>query len=75
MIKKLRTLANYLWQSWARDLLIVLLFMVPFRSSIADWNQVPSGSISVQIPGKPSLQPSSLQVCTQILIQHPRIYP
>ena len=49
MIKKLRTLANYLWQSWARDLLIVLLFMVPFRSSIADWNQVPSGSMKPTI--------------------------
>ncbi len=37
-----------LWTEW-RTLALVLLVMVLFRSAIADWNQVPSGSMQPTI--------------------------
>ena len=37
-----------LWREW-RTLIIFLIVMVLFRSAIADWNQVPSGSMEPTI--------------------------
>ena len=37
-----------LWEDW-RTLIIFLIVMVLFRSAIADWNQVPSGSMEPTI--------------------------
>jgi signal peptidase I len=37
-----------LWLEW-RTLIVILLVMVLFRSAIADWNQVPSGSMKPTI--------------------------
>lgn len=38
-----------IWKVWGRDLALVLGIMIPFRSSIADWNHVPSGSMKPTI--------------------------
>jgi len=37
-----------LWEEW-RTLIVFLIVMVLFRSAIADWNQVPSGSMKPTI--------------------------
>jgi len=41
-------MVNRFWQEW-RGLLIFLVVMVLFRSAIADWNQVPTGSMKPTI--------------------------
>jgi signal peptidase I len=33
------------WRGWGVPLLVALLVTLPFRSAIADWNDVPSGSM------------------------------
>lgn len=38
-----------LWREWIRPLLIVLVVMGSFRSALADWNDVPSGSMKPTI--------------------------
>lgn len=38
-----------LWNEWVREIIVVLAIMIPFRSSIADWNHVPSGSMKPTI--------------------------
>lgn len=43
-----RTRLNAFWKEW-RTLIIFLVVMVLFRSAIADWNQVPSGSMQPTI--------------------------
>lgn len=37
------------WREWVRPLLIVLVVMSTFRSALADWNDVPSGSMKPTI--------------------------
>lgn len=49
MIKTITRLLQRFWNSWGRDLFIVLAIMVLIRSSIADWNQVPTGSMKPTI--------------------------
>jgi len=34
-----------LWREWVRSLLVILLVITAFRSAIADWNDVPTGSM------------------------------
>jgi len=34
-----------LWREWVRSLLVILLVITSFRSAIADWNDVPTGSM------------------------------
>ena len=41
-------MVNRFWREW-RGLLIFLVVMVLFRSAIADWNQVPTGSMKPTI--------------------------
>jgi signal peptidase I len=43
--KKLATF----WQSWMRPLIVVVLIIGAFRSAIADWNDVPTGSMKPSI--------------------------
>src|SRR3989339_928006 len=38
-----------IWQGWLRDIIIILAIMTPLRSSIADWNLVPTGSMKPTI--------------------------
>jgi signal peptidase I len=43
------TLPNRLWREWVRPLLIILFVMLSFRSALADWNDVPTGSMKPTI--------------------------
>ena len=47
--KKYRTLASQWWKQEIRPLLFLLLIMFSIRSSLADWNDVPSGSMQPTI--------------------------
>lgn len=41
--------AEWFWREWIKPLLVVGLVLGSFRSSIADWNDVPSGSMKPTI--------------------------
>ena len=47
--KKYRALASRWWKREIRPLLILALIMFSIRSSLADWNVVPSGSMQPTI--------------------------
>jgi signal peptidase I len=49
MKNKLILYGRHLWDGWVRETLVVLAIMIPFRSSIADWNHVPTGSMKPSI--------------------------
>ena len=38
-----------LWRDWAKPLLIVIIVLGSFRSAVADWNDVPTGSMKPTI--------------------------
>lgn len=38
-----------LWKDWFKPLLVCLLIIAPFRSAVADWNDVPTGSMQPTI--------------------------
>ncbi len=40
---------TWLWNEWVKSLLIVILVVGGFRSAVADWNDVPSGSMKPTI--------------------------
>jgi signal peptidase I len=40
-----RDLRHRLWRDWLRPILLVVIVLGSFRSAIADWNDVPSGSM------------------------------
>ncbi len=42
---KFRAAAKYFWREWMGPLLATALVLGSFRSAIADWNDVPSGSM------------------------------
>ena len=46
---KVRKLGRWLWREWGSTMLFVLLVLVPVKSSLADWNWVPSGSMNPTI--------------------------
>src|ERR1041385_2356545 len=46
---KLRRWSDYLWREWAKPMLTCLLVVCAFRSAIADWNDVPTGSMKPTI--------------------------
>lgn len=41
--------ARKLWKDWVRPFLLALLVITPFRSAVADWNDVPTGSMKPTI--------------------------
>jgi signal peptidase I len=41
--------AIHLWKEWMKPLAIVAAFVLPFKSAIADWNWVPTGSMKPTI--------------------------
>jgi signal peptidase I len=41
--------ASWLWREWIRPLLVVGIVLGSFRSAIADWNDVPTGSMKPTI--------------------------
>lgn len=49
MKKRLAAVARRGWRGGGRDILILLAIMIPFRSSVADWNDVPTGSMKPTI--------------------------
>jgi len=46
---KWREKSSRFWREWAKPLLTILLITGAFRSAIADWNDVPSGSMKPTI--------------------------
>lgn len=38
-----------LWQDWGKPILVILVLLMSFRSAIADWNDVPTGSMKPTI--------------------------
>lgn len=47
--KTFRDRAAWFWREWVKPLLVVGLVLGSFRSAIADWNDVPSGSMKPTI--------------------------
>lgn len=37
--------ARYLWREWIKPLALVAALVFPFKSAVADWNWIPSGSM------------------------------
>jgi signal peptidase I len=48
-VKKYRAVARRWWRQEIRPLLILALVMFSIRSSLADWNDVPTGSMKPTI--------------------------
>jgi signal peptidase I len=46
---KLEQSALWLWREWGRPILLALIVVLPLRSSIADWYDVPTGSMNPTI--------------------------
>lgn len=49
MGEKVKRWSVWLWREWLRTLLIVIMVVGSFRSAIADWNDVPTGSMKPTI--------------------------
>ena len=49
MNKRFKERWTHLWREWIRPLGTVALVVFSFRSSIADWNDVPTGSMKPSI--------------------------
>jgi len=45
MLRKSKILGLRIWRQWIKPFAIILLVLGSFRSAIADWNDVPSGSM------------------------------
>jgi signal peptidase I len=48
-IGKVRTLGRRLWREWRAVVVFVIFVVVPVKSSLADWNWVPTGSMNPTI--------------------------
>jgi signal peptidase I len=46
---RLKSAASYLWKEWLRPLAVTAAFLLPVKSSLADWNWVPTGSMKPTI--------------------------
>ena len=44
-----RGLGSVLWREWVRPFILILMVMGTFRSAVADWNHVPTGSMKPTI--------------------------
>jgi signal peptidase I len=44
-MKRFRSAARHFWVEWLRPLAVVALVLGSFRSAVADWNDVPTGSM------------------------------
>ncbi len=47
--EKIRGGASWFWREWLKPLLLVAIVLGSFRSAVADWNDVPSGSMKPTI--------------------------
>jgi signal peptidase I len=48
-MRRVRDHAHWFWREWVKPLLVVGLVLGTFRSAVADWNDVPSGSMKPTI--------------------------
>lgn len=49
MKAKVKQFGKWLWHEWIKPLIIVVAILAPVRSAIADWNDVPTGSMKPTI--------------------------
>ncbi len=49
MAKSWKQRAKWLWNEWVKSLIVVVLVVGGFRSAVADWNDVPTGSMKPTI--------------------------
>jgi len=49
MKDKAKQFSKWLWHEWIKPLIIVVAILAPVRSAIADWNDVPTGSMKPTI--------------------------
>ena len=47
--EKIKKLAHRLWKEWRITFLFIVLVVIPVKSSLADWNWVPTGSMNPTI--------------------------
>jgi signal peptidase I len=47
--RKCKWAALYFWREWAKPVLVASAIVLPFKSAIADWNWVPTGSMKPTI--------------------------
>lgn len=45
----MKRLANKIWREWLRPFALVFMIIMPFKSAVADWNWVPTGSMKPSI--------------------------
>ena len=45
----MKRLANRIWRDWLRPFALVFIIAAPFKSAVADWNWVPTGSMKPSI--------------------------
>jgi hypothetical protein len=45
----MKNIAHKIWREWLRPFALVALIASPFKSAIADWNWVPTGSMKPSI--------------------------
>lgn len=46
---RLQRISRYLWREWIRPAAVIAAIVFPFKSAIADWNWVPTGSMKPTI--------------------------
>jgi len=49
MMDRVKTTVKRWWTEWIRSVLLIVLLITSFRSAVADWNDVPSGSMKPTI--------------------------
>lgn len=49
MVKKYKARVVRIWREWVRPILVVVIVCGSFRSAVADWNDVPTGSMKPTI--------------------------
>jgi signal peptidase I len=49
MSDRMKKAATYLWREWVRPAAIACAIVFPFKSAVADWNWVPTGSMKPTI--------------------------
>jgi len=45
----MKSMAHKIWREWLRSFALVFMIIVPFKSAVADWNWVPTGSMKPSI--------------------------
>jgi signal peptidase I len=49
VIEKMKSTLTRWWTEWLRSVLLIVLVITSFRSAVADWNDVPTGSMKPTI--------------------------